>query len=140
MIIADTGFFVALANRDDQHHAAAVGAFESLKEPLITTWPVLTETSHLLLHRLGQRALSAFLGSWEAGAFFTLAIPAEAAGHMRQLVDKYRDLPMDLADASPVVLAEHLGHGRILSTDRRDFKTYRWKGRLPFVNVLPLDD
>jgi hypothetical protein len=34
---------------------------------------------------------------------------------------------MDFADASLVLLAEHLGHGRILSTDRRDFHTYRWK-------------
>jgi hypothetical protein len=41
----------------------------------------------------------------------------------------YADLPMDLADASLVILAEHLGHGRILSTDKRDFHTYRWKNR-----------
>ena len=49
---------------------------------------------------------------------------------------KYRDLPMDLADASLVVLAEALGSGRILSTDRRDFRAYRWKNRRPFSNLL----
>ena len=43
---------------------------------------------------------------------------------------------MDLADASLVILAEHLGHGRILSTDERDFETYRWKQRKPFQNLL----
>jgi uncharacterized protein len=43
---------------------------------------------------------------------------------------------MDLADASLVILAEHLGDGRILSTDERDFKTYRWKNRKPFKNLL----
>lgn len=43
---------------------------------------------------------------------------------------------MDLADASLVLLAEHLGHGRVLSTDRRDFETYRWKHHEPFGNVL----
>ncbi|HMJ53545.1 MAG TPA: hypothetical protein VK540_15770 [Polyangiaceae bacterium] len=49
---------------------------------------------------------------------------------------KYRDLPMDLADASLVILAEELGSGRILSTDKRDFGGYRWKNRKPFRNLL----
>lgn len=52
------------------------------------------------------------------------------------IMEKYADLPMDLADASLVVLAEHLGHGRILSTDKRDFHTYRWKNTYPFQNLL----
>ena len=55
---------------------------------------------------------------------------------MRELLDKYTDLPMDLADASLVILAEELGHGRILSTDQRDFNTYRWKNHKPFENLL----
>ena len=48
----------------------------------------------------------------------------------------YADLPMDLADASLVVLAEELGSGRIFSTDQRDFHAYRWKNRRPFRNLL----
>ena len=56
-----------------------------------------------------------------------------------ELMKKYADLPMDLADASLVVLAEELGSGRILSTDKRDFRTYRWKQRKPFRNLLKLD-
>ena len=43
---------------------------------------------------------------------------------------------MDLADASLVVLAEEMDDGRILSTDNRDFRTYRWKQRKPFRNLL----
>jgi len=43
---------------------------------------------------------------------------------------------MDLADASLVILAEHLGHGKIFSVDQRDFNTYRWKERQPFTNLL----
>lgn len=57
-----------------------------------------------------------------------------------ELMSKYADLPMDLADASLVLLAEHLGHGRILSTDRRDFCTYRWKNHHPFNNLLLFDE
>jgi len=44
---------------------------------------------------------------------------------MTQFMVKYADLPMDLADASLMLLAEELEHGRIVSTDRRDFHTYR---------------
>jgi uncharacterized protein len=43
---------------------------------------------------------------------------------------------MDLADASLVVLAEQLGHGRILTVDRRDFSVYRWQNNQPFENLL----
>ncbi|MEI6446196.1 MAG: hypothetical protein WCO29_24485 [Nostocales cyanobacterium ELA583] len=51
-------------------------------------------------------------------------------------MEKYANLPMDLADASLVILAEHLGHGRIFSVDQRDFNTYRWKQNYPFENLL----
>lgn len=47
---------------------------------------------------------------------------------------------MDLADASLVMAAEKIGQGNILSTDRRDFDTYRWKNRKPFHNLLFPDD
>jgi len=47
---------------------------------------------------------------------------------------------MDLADASMVVLADELGHGRILSTDQRDFSAYRWKNHEPFENLLLPDE
>ena len=56
-------------------------------------------------------------------------------GHLERiqvLMDKYRELPLNLADGSLVILAEELGSGRILSTDQRDFRTYRSKTRKPF--------
>lgn len=51
-------------------------------------------------------------------------------------MEKYADLPMDLADASLIILSEHLGHGRILTVDQRDFSIYRWKNQYPFDNIL----
>ncbi len=56
------------------------------------------------------------------------------------LMKKYEGLPMDLADASLVLLAEELERGNILSTDRRNFNTYRWKNHKPFMNLLISDD
>jgi predicted nucleic acid-binding protein len=139
VIIADTGFFLALANRKDRHHARAKRALARVNEPLITTWPVLTETSHLLATRLGPTALFAFVESAARGAFEIFELTPRQLPVMLALMQKYRTLPMDLADASLVLLAGELGSGEILSTDRRDFETYRWKERKPFRNLLEID-
>ncbi|MDP7317078.1 MAG: PIN domain-containing protein [SAR324 cluster bacterium] len=138
MILVDTGFWLALANRRDHYHETAKAALKKLQEPMITTWPVLTETCHLLLNRMGTEAQQRFLSSWEAGAFQVHPNPEKQIPCISTLMAKYSDLPMDLADASLVLLAEHFGHGRILSTDQRDFQTYRWKNRPPFENLLLL--
>lgn len=138
MILVDTGFWLALANRRDTHHSAAVARMADLDEPLVTTWPVMTETCHLLLRRLGPTSQTAFLDSYTAGAFEIFALEPHHAPRLRDLMHSYSDLPMDLADASLVVAAEELGEGKILSTDRRDFGTYRWKGREPFEDVFRL--
>ena len=74
--------------------------------------------------------------SFEGSAFEVFNLEEEHKGRLLKLMKKYRELPMDLADASLVILAEHLGHGRIFSTDMRDFKTYKWKQRKPFDNLL----
>ena len=62
MLIADTGFWLALANRRDRHHRAAVDALDLLDdEPLVLTWPVLTETCYLLLDRIVRTLRNASL-------------------------------------------------------------------------------
>ncbi|MDB9315595.1 PIN domain-containing protein [Spirulina sp. CS-785/01] len=145
MIIVDTGFWVALLNDKDRYHQ---GAQETLTkyynyEPLITTGCVLTETSHLLLKRSVNtdrgvqkqlRLIGIFQNHPQRFQFFDLR-----EIHLKRinfLMEKYQDLPMDLADASLVILAEELGDGRILSVDDRDFNTYRWKNTKPFQNLF----
>jgi hypothetical protein len=136
MVIADTGFWLALTDRRDAFHEAAKSAYAALREPLVTTWPVMTETSHLFLARHGAMAPVALLANYAQGMFEIFALDVDHARRMQALMKRYAELPMDLADASLVVLAEHLGHGRILSTDQRDFHTYRWRDRQPFENLL----
>ncbi|MBE0591372.1 MAG: PIN domain-containing protein [Gemmatimonadales bacterium] len=138
-VIADTGFWVALTNRSDTHHARAVEVLEGLERRLVTTWPVLTETCHILLRRGGSAAQRRFLESWLKGSFDVHDLNPEQAARIHALMLRYESLPMDLADASLVLLAEALGCGDILSTDRRDFETYRWKQRTPFRNLLLSD-
>jgi len=74
--------------------------------------------------------------SYGAEAFKVFELSEEPAARIHELLEKYAGLPMDLADASLVILAEHLGHGRILSTDVRDFNVYRWKDNKPFENLF----
>ena len=136
MIIADTGFWLALANSRDRHHSQAKRSLSELDEPLVTTWPVMTETCHLLVNRLGEQSVRAFIDSAGKAAFDIFDLPRDQPPRIAELMQRYAQLPMDLADASLVILAEHLGTGRILSTDTRDFGAYRWKNRKPFVNLL----
>jgi kynureninase len=83
-----------------------------------------------------QTQAAAFIERQALGAFSLFALETRHLPRLTALMRQYVNLPMDLADASLVVLAEHLGHGRILSTDQRDFDTYRRKNNKPFTNIL----
>jgi predicted nucleic acid-binding protein len=136
MIIADAGFFYALADASDAWHTRAAKAPSTLNEGWITTWPVLTEATHLLTRWIGADAAQALLHDVAAGGIAVWQWAQPQTGRMASLMERYASLPMDLADASLVLLAEHLGHGRILTTDQRDFGAYRFKSRQPFDNLL----
>ena len=135
MVLADTGYWLALANARDRWHEAAVTASRRLDESLVITWPVVTETCYLMLTRLGVQAELCFIEQVSRN----VSIYEIGQGHLgaiRALMEQYARLPMDLADASLVLAATQLGEGRILSTDRRDFDIYRWKDTEPFHNLL----
>ena len=110
MIITDSGFWVALVNPDDNHHQTAVNTLAKINGPLITTYPVITEVCHLLLKRRGKKSMLAFVESYQQDIFNIFQIDSH---HHKQrifaLMQQYADLPMDVADASLVLLAEHLG-------------------------------
>ena len=135
MVLADTGYWLALANRRDRWHERAVAAGRRLTEPLVVTWPVVTETCHLLLSRLGAHAETRFIEQIASNVEFHELAKAHL-GAIQALMEKYGDLPIDLADAALVVAATELGDGRILTTDQRDFNAYRWKNTRPFRNLL----
>lgn len=134
MVIVDTGFLYALADKKDVNHQVSLKALMEMEEESITTWPVLTETCHLLLKRLGQKSLQEFMTCLPQMHIFSLE--NKHVPRLRELMKKYSRLPMDLADASLVILAEAQADGRILTTDRRDFNAYRWKSTKPFINLL----
>jgi predicted nucleic acid-binding protein len=136
MIAVDSGFLYALADADDAWHAQALTQRHTVQDGWVTTWPVLAEACHLMGRRLGPPFVAALVDDVAAGTFGVWNPPVERLAEIPLLMRKYADLPMDLADATLVLLAQHLDHGRILSTDCRDFRTYRWKSRKPFHNLL----
>jgi uncharacterized protein len=136
MLLVDTGYLLALADAADAHHARALEFAHTVEEGWVTTWPVLTETLYLVSQRLHIDCVAPILDDVASGVLAVWDIPAAKASEVKALMKRYRALPMDLADASLVLLAEHVGSARILTTDARDFGAYRWKARKPFDDVM----
>jgi uncharacterized protein len=135
MTIVDTGAFIALFDRHDRHHAAARQAFRQ-SQNLITTYPVITETCYMLCAKVGTEAQTKFLNALCQNAFEVFHLQQQHIKRMIELIERYTNAPMDMADASLVVLAESLGHGRILTVDFNDFYTYRWLDKNPFELLI----
>jgi hypothetical protein len=134
VILVDAGPLVALLHRDDRHHAACVAAARSFREPLRTAWPVVTEAMHLL--SFSWTAQDALWEMLESESLALLPLDARDAPRMRQLMQKYHDLPMDLADAALVRLAEREGIRRVFTIDRQDFAVYR-PARVGRFSIVP---
>lgn len=136
MTLCDTGPLVALVDRDDSHHARCMAALHTLPaQPLLTTWPCLTEAMYLLW-RVGGLLAQDELWGYLADSLVVLYIPAATEWErMRTLMQQYHDAPMDLADASLVAAAERFQLRRIFSLDSH-FYAYRIDGQHSF-DVIP---
>jgi len=134
LILVDAGPLVALIDADDQHHAKCVATLQSIREPLATVWPAVTEAMYLLADVAGAQDIL-----WEMierGPLRLLPLYAADLPRMRELMRKYADRPMDMADAALVRAAEREGVRKIFTIDRKDFSVYRLHNRLRPV-LLP---
>jgi uncharacterized protein len=136
MILMDAGYIVALLDVKDADHLRAKRLLHTKQEGWMTTWPVISEAIYMLESHVHMACALAVLTAVEEGDILIWDIPQTLLPQMQTMMKKYIDLPMDLADASMVLLAEHLGHGRILTTDTRDFGVYRWKAQKPFIDLM----
>ena len=133
-VLVDAGPLVALIDRSDNAHQRCVDALATLRDQLGTVWPAFTEAMYLVRASAhAQRALwdvitALVCGSWNLGS--------DDCPRMRELMWKYRDLPMDLADAALVRVAERKGLRRIFTIDRQDFEIYR-PHRFGRFEILP---
>jgi uncharacterized protein len=133
-IITDTGPLVAFLMESEPRHGWAIEQFKSLPAPFLTCEPVLTEAFHFLSRaREGPRRFFQLLTRGVLKVDFNLM--AEA-GALEKLIRKYQDLPMSLADACLVRLAERHPAALVLTMDRH-FEIYRKHGRQPIKAVMP---
>ena len=123
MILVDTGPLVALFDPKDGQHQRCVKALKSIREPVSTTTPVLTEAFHMLgPASMGSDRLREFV---ERGGLSVWFFERLSLTRAFELMELYADHPMDLADASLVAAAESMGTRKIFTVDRKDFETYR---------------
>lgn len=134
--LLDTGVIVGLLDRSEAHHPRCVSALEGLGGPLVTCEAVITESCYLLRQVPG--AAETVIENVERGIFQIPFQLSRSASLVRKLMRKYRDRPMDLADACLVQLADELNTGDILTLDR-EFESYRWRRTRPFRLLVVLD-
>ncbi len=134
MILIGAGPLVALVDADDQYHAACVEALKQVHEPLGTLWPAITEAMYLLGDiPIAQEAVWKMLAR---NVIRILDLTSADIARIRELMRKYADLPMDLADAAIVRVAEREEIRTVFTFDKSDFAIYRLHGRSRF-KILP---
>jgi predicted nucleic acid-binding protein len=121
-VLIDAGPLIALFDADDRYHKHAVGFLKQSSAELNTTWPVVTETCHML--DFSRDAQIGFLEWVHRDGLRIHELHAGSLARIIELTRKYHDRPMDLADASLVVASEALGILDVISIDS-DFNIYR---------------
>jgi len=121
-ILIDAGPLIALFDKSDRYHPQAVAFLKNFKGPLFTTWPVITEASHLLAFSL--KVQIALLEWINRGGLHLVEIESRHVKRLIALSEKYKDVPMDLADATLIAAAETNNLKEIATIDS-DFYVYR---------------
>jgi uncharacterized protein len=145
VILTDTGPLVALLDRRQRLHQKCREVFQTASLPLVTTWACFTEAMYFA-QREGGHGFQHLLWAFVNDGVLRIYDPANAnnadyaAGEflsrMQALMEQYRDLPMDMADASVVAAAEQLNTRKIFTLDNRDFLIYRTAGGGSF-DIIP---
>jgi predicted nucleic acid-binding protein len=133
-LLLDTGAFVALVDRSEKLHADCVAVLESWTGPIVTTEAVLTET--LFLVGPQWRAQNVCLEFLLRGAFQLVPSSQASLRRVAVLMERYRNVPMDFADATLVALGEELGTKLVFTLDRRGFSAYRLNQKNAF-HLIP---
>jgi len=134
-VLLDTGVIVALLDRSEQFHRACADAVRSLQAPLITCEAVIAECCYLLRNLPG--ASEAIIENVAAGIFqIPFQLSREAPG-IKQILRKYRDRKISLADACLILLADEFRAGDVLTLDT-DFSIYRWGQNKSFHLLVDL--
>lgn len=118
-MLIDTGPIVGLIAEADQYREAALEGFAKLNGPMITCWPVITEAAWLMRNMPSySRLLARFLNDQKLQIEHLTKRDLPA---IEQLLTRYQDLKLQLADACLLQLADRLNLQHIFTFDQRDF-------------------
>lgn len=120
--LVDAGPLIALFDRDDKRHSIILNFLRNYRGLLVTTWPVITEVLHMLDFNVGAQL--DFLEWIQKGGLLIEPISEEDISRIIELTRKYSDVPMDLADASLIIVSGKTGINKIVTIDS-DFNVYR---------------
>jgi predicted nucleic acid-binding protein len=122
-LIIDTGPLVALLDATDPDHGRCARLLQETNEPRIVPVCVLVEVEYLL--RPWPEAFAALLADFDRGALELLDLPARWLLRAGELIERYRDLPLGLVDATVIAAAEMLGETKVATLDHRHFTVVR---------------
>lgn len=133
-VLLDTGPFVALIDQKDRWHSWVEAEIATIAQPLITCESVISEACFLLQRVHGGK--DAVLGLVNDEIIrVPFRIEAEVAA-VRELIDRYQSVPMSLADACLVRMAEQSEGSFVLTLDR-DFRIYRMNRNQIIPVIMP---
>jgi predicted nucleic acid-binding protein len=136
VLVCDTSGLVAYFDASDAHHADVSASIEADPGPFVVSPYVLAELDYLLATRRGVREELAALTELSGGAWDLPACDAADIRRAQNVIDRYQDQNIGLADASLVVLAARYRTDRLLTLDYRHFRVIRTVNGKPFT-VLP---
>jgi uncharacterized protein len=129
--IADTGFLVAFANRNDRYHAWAVGIARGITEPLLTCEAVLAEAAFHLQN-------VPLVLSMVAEGLVEIAFDCRTQlSQLATLADRYSDRNPDLVDLCLIRMSELYPRHSVITVDQTDFRIYRRNKREAIPLICP---
>jgi predicted nucleic acid-binding protein len=138
VILLDTSGLLSALDESQRYHDDCAKVLGEASAPLLLSPFVLAELDYLLMRHIGQHAQTVFLEEVARGAYQLEQFDAADVARAREIIAKYADLAIGLADASIVVLAERYATSEVLTLDQRHFRALRVGQRKRF-KVLPFD-
>jgi predicted nucleic acid-binding protein len=136
VILLDTSGVLAAIDTSQTHHHACVDVLQKREDPLLLSPFVLAEIDYLLATRVGPKAETALLEEVARGAYKLERFEADDIGQALNIIERFADVDIGLADASIVVLADRYRIRDVLTLDHRHFEALRRSNGRPF-RLLP---
>ena len=138
-VLVDTGFWLAINNPNDKYYKKAMTWLvdnQDVNYRFVTTWVVMCESFFLIKNLVSYQKAVELFESYSRSEFDVFDLKKEQSIRVIEIMKKYEDLDIDLADITIVILAEQLNTGDILTVDNNDFNALRWNRNKKFKQLM----